>query len=143
MIYTVGHGARSAVAFVFLLQQSRIDTLVDVRAYPVSRRHPQFSRDPLKASLEEARIAYHWQGQALGGMRKGGYAAHMETPLFADAAAELARLSHSQTVCIMCAETNPADCHRSHISDWLVARGERVVHLIQPGETRDHAARLF
>ena len=136
----MGHGARSAVAFVFLLQQSRIATLVDVRAYPVSRRHPQFSRDALSASLKDAGIQYRWEGKALGGMRKGGYAAHMETPLFVDAASALIG---SDRVCIMCAETNPADCHRSHIADWLVAHGERVLHLIQPGESREHAGRLF
>ena len=136
----MGHGARSVVAFVFLLQESRIATLVDVRAYPVSRRHPQFSRDSLSVSLAEAGIQYRWEGKALGGMRKGGYAAHMETPLFQDAAQALIGAGR---VCIMCAETNPADCHRSHISDWLVAHGERVVHLIQPGEQREHDARLF
>ena len=136
----MGHGARSAVAFVFLLKESRIATLVDVRAYPASRRHPQFSRDALSAVLADAGIQYRWEGKALGGMRKGGYAAHMETPLFQDAAQALIG---SDRVCIMCAETNPADCHRSHISDWLVAHGERVVHLIQPGEQREHDARLF
>ncbi|MBV9190700.1 MAG: DUF488 domain-containing protein [Betaproteobacteria bacterium] len=128
------------MAFVFLLQEARISTLVDVRAYPVSRRHPQFSRDALAASLAEAGIAYRWEGKALGGMRTGGYAAHMETPLFQGAAKALIG---SDRACIMCAETSPADCHRSHISDWLVAQGERVVHLIQPGERREHAARLF
>ena len=128
------------MAFVFLLQESRIQVLVDVRAYPISRRHPQFSRDALAASLAEAGIQYRWEGKALGGMRTGGYAAHMETPLFLDAARGLLQ---SDATCIMCAETNPADCHRSHISDWLVAHGERVVHLIQPGEQREHDARLF
>jgi len=137
----VGHGARSAVAFVFLLQEAGIKVLVDVRAYPVSRRHPQFSRDALAASLAEAGIQYRWEGKALGGMRRGGYAAHMETPLFVDAARAL--VNATEATCIMCAETNPADCHRSHIADWLVARGERVVHLIAPGESREHAARLF
>ena len=139
----MGHGARSAVAFVFLLQEARISTLVDVRAYPVSRRHPQFSRDALSESLAAAGIRYDWRGKALGGMRKGGYAAHMETPLFIETASALVGRSVSETVCMMCAETDPADCHRSHISDWLVAQGERVVHLIHPGETREHAARLL
>ena len=139
----MGHGARSAVAFVFLLQEARITRLVDVRAYPVSKRHPQFSRAPLSKSLPQAGIAYDWQGKGLGGMRKGGYAAHMETPLFLDAAAALIEASREQSVCIMCAETDPADCHRSHISDWLVAQGEHVVHLIHPGEQRQHAPRLF
>jgi uncharacterized protein (DUF488 family) len=82
VIYTVGHGARTAVAFVSLLQESRISVLVDVRAYPVSRRHPQFSRDALATALEATGIRYQWEGKALGGMRKRGYAAHMETPLF-------------------------------------------------------------
>jgi uncharacterized protein (DUF488 family) len=139
----VGHGARSAVAFVFLLQQSHIERLVDVRAYPVSRRHPQFSRGALAASLEEARILYDWQGEALGGMRKGGYLAHMETALFVAAARALIDTSREHNICIMCAETDPADCHRSHISDWLVTRGERVVHLLGPEKVHDHAPRLF
>ena len=139
----MGHGARTAVAFVSLLQESRISVLVDVRTYPVSRRHPQFSRDALATALEATGIRYQWEGKALGGMRKRGYAAHMETALFADAAAALISAAEKARLCIMCAETNPADCHRSHIADWLVAHGERVVHLIAPGEAREHAGRLF
>jgi uncharacterized protein (DUF488 family) len=131
------------VAFVSLLHDSRIATLVDVRAYPASRRHPHFSRIPLAESLHQAGIRYDWQGAALGGMRKGGYAAHMETPQFIGAAQALVEASKAAAICIMCAETDPADCHRSHISDWLVAHGERVLHLIAPGESREHGARLF
>jgi uncharacterized protein (DUF488 family) len=126
-----------------LLQQARIDLLVDVRAYPVSRRHPQFSREPLAEALSQSGIHYDWQGAALGGMRKGGYAAQMDTTAFAGAAAALIAASREKALCIMCAETNPADCHRSHIADWLVTRGERVTHLIGPDEQREHAARLF
>jgi len=76
-----------------------------VRAYPASRRHPHFSRDSLSATLGAS-----------------GYAAHMETPLFTDAATALIAASRTQALCLMCAETNPADCHRSHISDWHAAR---------------------
>jgi len=139
----VGHGARSAVAFVSLLQHARIDLLVDVRAYPASRRTPQFARDALSRSLAAAGIAYDWQGAALGGMRAQGYLAHMQTPEFRRAGASLISMGAERRMCIMCAETDPADCHRSHISDWLVAHGERVLHLIAEGETREHAARLF
>jgi uncharacterized protein (DUF488 family) len=127
------------VAFVFLLRHAGISTLVDVRAYPVSRRHPHFSRNALSAALAEGGIRYEWQGKALGGMRKGGYAAHMETRLFTEVAQALLG---SERLCIMCAETDPADCHRWHIADWLVARGDQVVHLIAPGQSLPHAARL-
>ena len=139
----MGHGARSAVAFVFLLKQARIQRLIDVRTYPVSRRHPHFSREPLAASVCDAGIAYEWQGKALGGMRKDGYGVHMQTPLFVTAAAALIDASRAQRVCIRCAEADPGNCHRSYISDWLVAHGERVLHLLEPEKVHEHAARLF
>ena len=109
-----------------------------MRAFPISKRHPQFSREPLGATLEEARIAYEWQGKALGGHRKGPYQQHMKTEGFLRAAAALA--ARTERVCIMCAERNPVDCHRSHIADWMVARGHKVLHLLAPESAVEHAA---
>jgi uncharacterized protein (DUF488 family) len=111
-----------------------------VRAYPASRRHPQFSKNNLAASMTEAGLIYEWQGKALGGMRKS-YADHMQTEEFQAAAAALTQ--RNDRVCIMCAESNPADCHRSFIADWLVAHGSRVMHLIDLGQQREHPARLL
>jgi uncharacterized protein (DUF488 family) len=110
-----------------------------VRAYPASRRHPQFSRDALSASLRDAGIAYRWEGKALGGMRPS-YADHMQTGQFQSAARALSQIGNP--VCIMCAERNPSDCHRSYIADWLVAHGERVMHLLDLGARQEHSARL-
>jgi uncharacterized protein (DUF488 family) len=112
-----------------------------VRAYPASRRHPQFSRAPLSVSLEQARIAYRWEGKALGGMRPS-YAEHMQTEQFQRAARALSE-SDDDRVCIMCAEINPCDCHRSYIADWLVAQGEPVTHLLDLGTQQEHPARLL
>jgi uncharacterized protein (DUF488 family) len=151
-LYTVGHGARSADELISILKQSEVQTLVDVRAFPSSKRHPQFSRQPLSIALESAGIAYQWQGEALGGFRKGSansphaalrhpmfraYAEHMATASFAEAATGLAR--RRGRVCIMCAESNPAECHRSLIADWLVAHGHAVVHVLGEGRMREHA----
>lgn len=111
-------------------------TLVDVRAFPVSRRHPQFSREPLRATLREAGIEYEWQGKALGGYRQVPYLEHMRTAAFRAAAGALA--ARPATTCLMCAETNPADCHRNHIAEWLTGQGQRVVHLLAPGRAREH-----
>ena len=110
---------------------------MDVRAFPVSRRHPQFSREPLSATLEEAGIRYAWQGKALGGYREGPYQEHMRTPLFRDAAAALA--NRAEPICLMCAESDPAQCHRAHIADWLVAHGVQVLHLLGQGRSAEHA----
>jgi uncharacterized protein (DUF488 family) len=68
------------------------------------------------------------------------YADHMQTEQFQSAVRRLSELGGR--VCIMCAESNPSDCHRSYIADWLVAHGERVTHLLDLGERREHPARL-
>ena len=90
-------------------------------------------------SAEEAGIAYVWEGKALGGMRRS-YADHMQTEPFQAAARALSRIQGR--VCIMCAESNPSDCHRSFIADWLVTNGERVMHLLDLGRQQEHPARL-
>ena len=90
--------------------------------------------------MTEAGLMYEWQGKALGGMRNS-YADHMQTQEFRVAAAALTQ--RNDRVCIMCAESNPADCHRSFIADWLVAQGSRVMHLIDLGQQREHPARLL
>jgi uncharacterized protein (DUF488 family) len=111
-----------------------------VRAYPASRRHPQFNKENLRTSVEEAGIAYRWAGKALGGMRPS-YADHMRTEQFQSAARALSAIQGR--VCIMCAESNPSDCHRSCIADWLVAHGERVIHLLDLGRREEHPGRLI
>jgi uncharacterized protein (DUF488 family) len=111
-----------------------------VRAYPASRRHPQFNKENLRACVEAAGITYRWEDKALGGMRRS-YADHMQTEQFQSAARALGEIEGR--ACIMCAETNPADCHRSYIADWLVVHGERVVHLLDLGRQQEHPDRLI
>jgi len=133
-IYTIGHGARSGAALVEILKEAGIEVLVDVRAFPVSKRNPQFSRENLQAALAQAGIGYDWQGKTLGGYRKVPYPEHMKTDRFRKAAAAL-----PERACILCAETNPDECHRAYIADWLARRGYRVVHLLAQGRSREHA----
>ena len=90
--------------------------------------------------MEEAGIAYRWEGKSLGGMRPS-YADHMQSDEFQSAARALSSIEGR--VCIMCAESNPSECHRSFIADWLVARGERVTHLLDLGRHQAHPGRLI
>jgi uncharacterized protein (DUF488 family) len=151
-IYSVGHGDRPLARFVALLQSAAIVTLVDVRAQPGSRRHPQYDMEPLREALARANIVYHWAGRALGGHREAradsahtaltgamrGYADHMETEAFARGIAQLVHLAAKSPTAMMCAERQPEHCHRSLIADYLVLKGIAVEHLIDPGETREH-----
>jgi uncharacterized protein (DUF488 family) len=156
IIYSVGHGNRSSAAFLELLSGAGVQRLVDVRAVPRSRRHPHFGYGPLGASLETEGIAYDWQGKVLGGLRRNdddsrhpglnepafrAYASHMESATFRACAQALAHAALGGRTCMMCAERDPSQCHRSLIADWLVANGHEVVHLVEPGEVRTHVLR--
>jgi uncharacterized protein (DUF488 family) len=152
-IFTIGHGNRAIGEFVALLREAGIECVVDVRAYPVSRRHPQFARDSLDKSLADASVRYVWEGKALGGRRKleknsphvalknpgfRAYAGHMATEEFRRALDTLVETGRGQRTAIMCAERLPWECHRHLIADSLVARGARVLHLMSPGESLEH-----
>ena len=152
-LYTVGHSTRQLAEFIGLLQQAGITLLADVRAYPASRRHPHFSREPLADALKAQGIGYVWLGRELGGHRNPrqdspntalppawrGYADHMGSPLYASGLAQLARQSEKHVVSVMCAERNPCDCHRSFISDSLVSSGWCVTHLVGATDKSTHA----
>jgi uncharacterized protein (DUF488 family) len=153
-IYTIGHGNRTSGEFVDLLREAQIARLVDVRAYPGSRRHPHFSQASLERELAAAHIGYVWEGRALGGRRRPrpdtphralrnagfrAYADHMSTDEFVAAIARLGEQSVREKLAIMCAERLPWHCHRHLISDYLVAHGMCVTHLIATGSARDHA----
>jgi uncharacterized protein (DUF488 family) len=149
-IWTVGHGARTADDFVDLLRSAGVETLVDVRRFAGSRRHPQFNRNALAATLAAAGIAYRHEVE-LGGRRSDepgeeqfgcidtpafrSYAARMRAPAWQEA---LERSLAEPSPCFMCAETLWWQCHRRLIADLLVARGHGVLHLVRPGETHQH-----
>lgn len=155
-VFTVGHSTRPIADLLALLAEHGVRTLVDVRRFPGSRRHPQYSRDALAASLAEAGIQYvHEPG--LGGRRAArpdsphtawrveafrGYADYMETPEFQAALERLIQRAEGQaegqTVAILCAEAVPWRCHRRLISDALVARGVQVMHILGPGRANPH-----
>lgn len=152
-IYTVGHSNRETAELISLLRAAGITGLVDVRRWPHSRRHPRFSHDRLRDALTGAQVAYEWAGQALGGGRRPrtptahpaldedamrGYADHMRDAGFAGAVQGLIARSSRERVALMCAERLPGHCHRSLIADYLWVHGISVVHLIGPGETREH-----
>ncbi|MBC7945080.1 MAG: DUF488 domain-containing protein [Burkholderiales bacterium] len=149
--YSVGHGNRSLEEFIALLGLIRL--LVDVRAYPTSRRHPHFSREPLSRALADNGIEYAWQGKELGGLRKPSresvntglnnlsfraYADHMASPGFAAAIDELLISAEHAPLAVMCAERLPWQCHRYLISDYLMVRGLSVIHLLALDKSQPH-----
>jgi uncharacterized protein (DUF488 family) len=150
VVYTIGHSTRSLEEFMTLLRDAGARRVVDVRAFPMSRRHPQFNKDALSMTLPAAGLDYQHL-PALGGRRgreKGtpsrnglwkveafrNYADYAETVPFGMAIAELEALAREQPTAFMCAEAVWWQCHRRLITDYMLARGWTVVHILAAGK---------
>jgi len=144
VLYTIGHSTRTLEELTGALGAHQIQMLVDIRAFPMSRRLPQFNRDSLEQNLPAVGIQYRWM-QALGGYRKKifeespnlalrnqsfrNYADYMLTPEFDHAMTELLAVAENLRTAYMCAERVYFRCHRMLVSDWLVAHGHEVLHI--------------
>jgi uncharacterized protein (DUF488 family) len=147
-VWTIGHGTRPPEALLHMLCGAGVETLVDVRRFPASRRNPQYNRGVLERTLADAGIAYR-HVEELGGRRSDepgeelfacvrpaafrSYVARMRTPEWQQA---LAGALDEPSPCVMCAETPWTRCHRRFIAELLVARGHEVLHLSPDGVER-------
>ena len=152
-LYTIGHSTRTLEELVTALQAHKIETLVDIRAFPMSRRLPHFNREALESELPKYGIRYVWM-KALGGYRKAtrtdsphvalrsasfrNYADYTLTPEFEQAIRELLKIAEQAPTAYMCAERVYFRCHRMIVSDWLVAHGYEVLHIDAEGPARPH-----
>jgi uncharacterized protein (DUF488 family) len=151
--YTIGHSTRTLPELIEVLRAHSIQTLVDIRSFPMSRRLPHFNRESLEQTLPEAGIRYAWMKE-LGGRRKKirddsphialrspsfrNYADYMLTEEFRGAIATLIKLADESPTAYMCAERVYFRCHRMMVSDWLVGHGHQVLHIDASGPTKPH-----
>lgn len=141
-IWTIGYERTSLDSVIAALRAAGVQTLLDVRELPLSRR-AGFSKTPLRAALSEAGIGYvHLKG--LGTPAEGRLAGRqhdlprfwdiverrMDTP---EAEADLQRaaeIARAERACLLCVEADPHVCHRLRVGQLLGERfGFAVEHL--------------
>lgn len=145
--FSIGHSTRSLDAFLEILRGAQIAHLADVRAFPYSRRFPQFDGSALAQTLAAEGIGYQ-HFRALGGRRgkqpgvdpqRNGYWRSVSFHNYADYAlgaefgeafAQLRALGSRGACAVMCAEAYWRQCHRQIICDHLLHHGHPVIHLI-------------
>jgi uncharacterized protein (DUF488 family) len=152
-VLTIGHSNHSLEHFLTLLAQHEVEALVDIRRFPGSRKLPHFHRDNLAAALPQPGVEYHWL-EVLGGRRhkqwdkspnrglenKGfrNYADYMLSDEFRQGVEKLLEVAWQKRTAIMCAEGLFWQCHRRLVSDFLVATGVAVQHIMPSGDLRLH-----
>ena len=131
--------------------------MVDVRTVPRSRHNPQYNQDVLGTELAPWQIAYD-RIAGLGGLRSRArdvppdvngywinqsfhnYADYALSPAFGEALDQLIATAAETPTAIMCSEAVWWRCHRRIITDYLLAAGETVYHILAPGKIE--AARM-
>jgi len=148
VIYTIGHSNHPPEKFLELLRTHHIGVVADLRSRPYSRFVPHFNRDSLKNLLQEEGIRYLFLGKELGGKPQD-----LERPLsdevvwehirsrpqFQEGLTRLLGEARQARVCVLCAEADPARCHRGQlIAPELEARGAQMEHILADGTLLHH-----
>lgn len=146
-IFTIGHSSHSKEFFEKMLKETGIELLADVRAFPGSRKWPQFSKDLFPKWLEAQGITYE-HFPRLGGRRRKSktieqeinagwrnrsfhnYADYALTEEFREGVEELLEKAGEKRLAYCCSERHPSRCHRLLISNFLTANGHKVFHII-------------
>ena len=107
-LFTIGHSVHVVPDFVALLRAHGIEVIADVRTKPYSRHVPQYNYELLRAAAIGAGFRYVYLGRELG-----GYPHNPE--LFPAGIERLASGIAEFRVAAMCAEEDPAQCHRHRL----------------------------
>jgi uncharacterized protein (DUF488 family) len=138
--FTLGHSNHDLSAWLALLRQHGVEVVVDTRSSPYSKYVPQFDKELMQRSLEEAGIRYLFLGAELGGRpanpayydAKGRvlYSRLRNDALFQAAIARLESGMERFRVALVCGEEDPAHCHRRLlIGRVLTERGHTMRHI--------------
>jgi uncharacterized protein (DUF488 family) len=146
-IFTIGHSNTAFEALLENLRAYSIEAVADVRSQPASRYTPHFNRSELTWQLQEAGIRYAFMGDTLGGRPAGAeyydgeghvrYDLWSASDAFRDGIEDLMKQLRSARIALMCAEEDPARCHRHLLIARVLRRrgidGRTILHLRRSG----------
>ncbi|HZH52323.1 MAG TPA: DUF488 domain-containing protein [Microvirga sp.] len=140
-IFTLGYEGLSLEAFVARLKAARVQTVLDVRANPLSRKRG-FSKNAFASALDTAGIAYthlpamgcpkpvreRYRRDGDWSAYTRGFLAHLDGQ--AEALGNLVSIAARSASCLVCFEADFNRCHRTYVARAAAEIGKlRVVHL--------------
>jgi uncharacterized protein (DUF488 family) len=151
VIYTIGHSTHGLDVFLALLEEHRVNCVIDIRSTPYSRIAPQFAKPALAATLKNHGVRYAHFAQEFGARHtdpalldeKGvvDFQKVRATENFHQGVRRLRDgLAQGFVIALLCAESNPFDCHRFSMVSYQLARdGLTVKHILKDGSLQDNA----
>lgn len=146
-LFTIGYATKPIATFIEQLQRYGITAVADVRSVPYSAAFYDYHQDKLEGHLTRAGIRYVYLGQELGPRSKDDshydqcgqvqFDRLMASPLFKQGVKRLTSGTEKGfNIALMCAEKDPACCHRSLLIAYDLERrtGYQVNHITHDGE---------
>ena len=129
--------------FISLIQVNNITHIIDIRSIPYSKYAPWSNKSRISDLLKPFRIRYTYLGHKLGGKqqtmdalaKQQGKTPHL---IYEEAIHMLLQHSLQARLVLLCAEEDPANCHRQHfIAQSLLAAGAEVLHILKDGTLQE------
>jgi uncharacterized protein (DUF488 family) len=138
--FTLGHSNHAIESWLALVRQHGVEVVVDTRSSPYSKYVPQFDKELIQRSLEEAGVRYLFLGAELGGRPANPayydasgrvlYSRLRDDARFQAAISRLESGMERFRVALLCGEEDPAHCHRRLlIGRVLSERGHTMLHI--------------
>lgn len=135
--YTLGYGGLKPTGLIEILKSAGVTAVADVRLWPhlAHMGSYQLARKPgkgIEALLQREGILYYSVPE-LGNvfLKYADWQARYRELLAVSGRLLFARLmAIPEPCCILCAEHDPALCHRSNIAEYLAGQGHEVEHLL-------------
>lgn len=133
-VLTIGYQGRNVAELTRLLQQHRVDVVLDIREFAWSRK-PGFSRAQLAPALHRAGLEYVHEPR-LGSPKRlrdvykatgdwstfaAAYTTHLQALL--ELIRDYLRQLADQRVCLLCFEEQAGLCHRSLVAEAFARSG--------------------
>lgn len=157
-LYTIGYATKPIATFIAQLQQYGINVVADVRSVPYSKVFHEYHKESIAAHLQRHGIRYVYLGDELGPRSKDPshydeagqvqFDRLMQSLLFGQGVERLGKgVDKGFTIAMMCAEKDPAICHRSLLIGYFLQRNAlgqsandgKVLHITHDGELEQQA----
>ena len=152
-LFSIGYATKPLSVFLQQLQAHGVTAVADVRSVPYSKRFHDYHREALAESLRAYSIHYVYLGQELGPRSQDPDHYDPEGQVqferlqgskpFQAGIARLRRgLDKGLHIALLCAEKDPATCHRSLlVGDYLQSEcGLETAHILHDGSLEPQPA---
>lgn len=153
-LYTIGYATKPITVFIAQLQYYGIQAVADVRSVPYSKAFYDYHQEAIASTLQQHQIHYVYVGEELGPRSKDDshyndqhqvqFDRLMQSTLFLKGVERIQKgIDKPLNIALMCAEKDPATCHRSLLIGYYLQQHRphiQLEHILHNGELESQSA---